>query len=257
MAGDPEKPPTPPPTTEYHLAQSVSNIRNEIPLILDRETSQYSNWVELFEIHCHACSVLDHIDPSTPRPAISDVLWKRLDSIVKKWIYGTISTDLLQTVLYCGATALETWNRIKVIFQDNKNTHAVYLENQFNALHLSNFTDISTYCQQLKSLKDQLANVDQIVSEQKLVLRMVSGLVNTDFDTMASMIQQMDPLASFKTAISRLLLEEARRAQEPCVPAQAFVAHADNTHSPTPSASPSQQSCGGGGGGGGRSGGCG
>ena len=67
-------------------------------------------------------------------------------------------------------TRLETWNRMKAIFQDNKNSRDVYLENQFNALHLSNFTDISAYCQQLKSLKDQLANVDQIVSEQKLVL---------------------------------------------------------------------------------------
>ena len=84
---------------------------------------------------------------------------------------------------------------------------------------------------------------------------MVSGLVNIDFDTIASMIQQMDPLPSFETARSRLLLEESPRAQEPSVPTQAFVAHADNTHSPTPSTSQSQQSCGGGGGGGGRSGG--
>lgn len=37
----------------------------------------------------------------------------------------------------------------------------MYLENQFNSLQLDNFSDIITYCQQLKKLRDQLANVDQ------------------------------------------------------------------------------------------------
>lgn len=43
---------------------------------------------------------------------------------------------------------------------------------------------------------------------------MVSWLVHTDFDTVVSLIQQMDPLSSFETAPSHLLLEESRRAQE-------------------------------------------
>lgn len=56
--------------------------------------------VELFEIYCHAYDVLDHMDPTKPRPSdISDTLWLRLDSVVKKWIFGAISPDLLQIVL--------------------------------------------------------------------------------------------------------------------------------------------------------------
>lgn len=101
---------TPPPSNDYHPVHAVSNIKNEILMILDRERGQYSNWVELFETYCHACNILDHIDPKTPKPDIFEALWKRLDSIVKKWIYGTISTDLLQTVLYQGATAQESWS---------------------------------------------------------------------------------------------------------------------------------------------------
>lgn len=114
MAGEGKisNPQPPPPTTDYHPAQSVSNIRNEIPIILDWEKSQYSNWVGLFEIHCHAYNVLDDIDPSTPHSSISDAMWTRLDSTVKKWIYGTISMDLLQTMLYRGATTLEIVSRL-------------------------------------------------------------------------------------------------------------------------------------------------
>ncbi|XP_021761066.1 uncharacterized protein LOC110725908 [Chenopodium quinoa] len=207
MTKDSEQPP-PPPSNEFHPTLGVNNIKNAIPLLLDQEKVQYSNWVELFECHAHAFNVLDHIDPKTPKPTdISDALWKRLDSVVKNWIYGTISSDLLETILCRGATAQDIWDKLKALFQDNKNTRAVYLENQFNSLHLSNFPDISSYCRQLKTLKDQLANVDQPVSELKLVIRLVSGLVNTDFDTVAAMIQQTEPLPTFETTRSRLLLE--------------------------------------------------
>ena len=79
--------PPPPPTANpnYYPALSVSNIENDIPLILNREKVHYSNWVELFEIHCHAYDVLDHIDSTKPRPPdMSEALWKQLDFVVKK-----------------------------------------------------------------------------------------------------------------------------------------------------------------------------
>ncbi|KAL2921170.1 Retrovirus-related Pol polyprotein from transposon TNT 1-94 [Bienertia sinuspersici] len=104
---------------------------------------QYSTWVELFQTHWHAYDVLYHIDPQTACPKhVSDSLWQRLDFVVKKWIYGTIIDDLLCTILYKGSTAQETWNQLQAIFQDNKHTRAVYLENQYNSLHYSQFTDI-------------------------------------------------------------------------------------------------------------------
>ncbi|XP_021749921.1 uncharacterized protein LOC110715642 [Chenopodium quinoa] len=225
-------------SSEFHPAFGVNNIKNVFPLLLERGKVHYSNWVELFECHCHAYNVLDHIDPKTSKPTdLSDDMWKRLDSIVKNWIYGTISSDLLESVLSRGDTAQQIWDKLKDIFQDNKTTRAVYLETQFNSLHLSNFLDISSYCRELKSIKDQLANVDQPVSEQKLVIRLVSGLVGTDFDTMAAMIQQKDPLPSFETARSRLMLEESRRANDSIASASLFVAQSDNSassHTTTP-----------------------
>ncbi|XP_021733887.1 uncharacterized protein LOC110700632 isoform X2 [Chenopodium quinoa] len=174
-------------SSDYYPVLGVNNIKNVFPLILDREKVQYSNWVELFECHTHAYNVLDHIDPKTTKSTdISDEMWKRLNSIVKNWIYSTISKDLLETVIEKGVAAQQIWDKLKAIFQDNKTTRAVYLENQFNALHLSKFSDISSYCRELKNIKDQLANVYQPVSEQKMVIRLVSGLVNTDFDTVAA-----------------------------------------------------------------------
>ncbi|XP_021749891.1 uncharacterized protein LOC110715611 [Chenopodium quinoa] len=233
MAKDDDSTPPPPPTSEFHPALAVNNIKNAIPLVLDYEKVQYSNWVELFENHACAYNVLDHIDPTVSRPTdVSAALWKRLDAIVKQWIYGTISTDLLNTILAPKSTAQNLWDRIREIFQDNKNTRVVYLENQFNLLHISNFSNVTAYCQQLKSIADQLANIDQPVSEQKMVIRLVSGLTNSDFDTVATMIQQTDPLPSFNSARSRLLLEESRRTNDQGQSAQSsFVAQQETAPS--------------------------
>ena len=59
MTKDGETPPPPPPITTLLFRSIV-------------------NFVELFEFHWHAYDVLDHIDPSTPRPTnISETMWKR------------------------------------------------------------------------------------------------------------------------------------------------------------------------------------
>lgn len=118
---------------------------------------------------------------------MSDALWSRLDSIVKQWIYGTIYADLLQTVLYRGDFA--PLGQVEVIFQNNKHTGVVYLKNQFNSLHLSNFSDVSSYCTKIKIFKRSTSQSRSTSFRTKLALRLVSGLNGTDFDVVATMIQ--------------------------------------------------------------------
>ncbi|XP_021716361.1 uncharacterized protein LOC110684248 [Chenopodium quinoa] len=147
MAKDDDNSSPPPPSSlEFHPALTVTNIKNSIPLTLDYDKVQYSSWVELFENHVCAYEVLDHIDPKTPRPSnISETLWNRLDAIVKQWIYGTISKDLLETILGRKSTAQQTWDRIKDIFQDNKSTRAVYLKTQLNAILLDAYPNATAF----------------------------------------------------------------------------------------------------------------
>lgn len=60
-------------------------------------------------------------------------------------------------------------------------------------------------------LADQLANVGVPVSDQRLVLQLISGL-NDNYENVATMIQQTDPLPPFYEARSKLVLEESRKA---------------------------------------------
>ncbi|KAJ9548275.1 hypothetical protein OSB04_020818 [Centaurea solstitialis] len=72
----------PQPTSSFHPAIAVTNIRNLLPLTLDLEKVQFSSWAELFKCAACAYNVLDHIDASTPKPTyIDDLLWQRLDAI--------------------------------------------------------------------------------------------------------------------------------------------------------------------------------
>ncbi|GKA97624.1 retrovirus-related pol polyprotein from transposon TNT 1-94, partial [Tanacetum coccineum] len=179
---------------------------------------------ELFKIRCRAYEVIDHIIPKSvvsssaskdkdTSVVITQETWSRLDSIVLQWIYNTIFNDLLHTILAPDPTAKQAWDRLKSIFQDNKHSRALYLEQQFTNLRLDNFSNVFAYCQELKVLADQLSNVGSPVSNDRLVLQLVAGL-NESYDSFASHLQHTDPLPQFYEARSRLILEETRKKKQ-------------------------------------------
>ncbi|XP_071704803.1 uncharacterized protein [Rutidosis leptorrhynchoides] len=102
-------------TPKYHPALSISNIKHLIPVILDIKDAEYNSWAHLFKIHCRAYHVIHHI---LPPPATSeastvttsnnnDPLWSSLDVVVLQWIYGTISKELMRTIMEEDQTAAQ------------------------------------------------------------------------------------------------------------------------------------------------------
>ena len=140
-------------------------------------------------------------------------------------MYSTISNDLLQTIMEPDATAMEAWNRLRDIFQDNQNSRAVTLEQEFSSTKMEDFPNASAYCQRLKSLSDQLRNVGAPVDNNRLVLQLVLGLTEP-YNGGATLIRQSSPLPQFYQARSMLTLEEsglAKRAAMASGSASAFV----------------------------------
>ncbi|GAA0184334.1 hypothetical protein LIER_31622 [Lithospermum erythrorhizon] len=135
------------------------------------ENVLYSTWAELFQIHCRSSKVIKHILPnqdSTGSDSYNED-WATLDATVLKWIYATISSDLLHTIIQPGLTALDAW-------KDNESSRTVTLEQDFSSTNMADFASTSAYCQRLKNLADQLKNVGAPVANSRLVLQMVSGL---------------------------------------------------------------------------------
>ncbi|XP_022032109.1 uncharacterized protein LOC110933183 [Helianthus annuus] len=199
------------------------------------ETGQYASWSELFKIQCRAFLVIDHLSPKpaqttgsssstvdkekTTTPPIESS-WDRLDAIVLQWIYSTISNDLLHNILKPNTTAYEAWKTLKNIFQDNKSSRAIHLLQKFSNTRLDGYPYMSAYCQQLKVLADQLANVGSPVDNEHLVLQLLSGL-NEQYEGIATIIQQQDPLPTFYDARSKLIMIESRKAEQALHTAQA------------------------------------
>lgn len=217
----------------FHPAFIINNIKNAIHLIHNQTDDHYASWVEYFHIHTCAYNVKDHSDTATPRwTDIDNFTWDLLDCLVKQWIYNAITPDLSHTIMKPSSYALDLWKHLQEIFQENRATRDVYLEEQFNNTHLVAFSNITYYCAWLKNLADQFENVGNPISETKMVLQLVVGLTKGEFDTVATLIQQTDLLRSFNKAQSQLLLEEFRRTkQESHVPQALVTQRTDQTSS--------------------------
>ncbi|XP_074306461.1 uncharacterized protein LOC141641708 [Silene latifolia] len=202
----------------FHPALAVANIRNHISVTLGMDNDQYPLWVALFTNHAKATRVLHHIISSKgksigPSPDDDKELWETIDATVLQWIYATVTNDLLETIVEENSTAKECWDRIKNIFHDNQHSRAVTLEQEFSHISMEDFSTVSTYCQRLKSIADQLKNVGSPVSDSRLVLQLVSGL-SSAYSGIGTIIRQSNPLPPFYRARSMLTLEEAGKAKQ-------------------------------------------
>jgi len=77
-------------------------------------------------------------------------------------------------------SAEKCWNRIAALFHDNKNSSVVQLWNQYSNIILEAFASTKDYCNHLKLLADQLANVDPLVFNTRLALKMILGLTTSN-----------------------------------------------------------------------------
>ncbi|XP_076947156.1 uncharacterized protein LOC143618993 [Bidens hawaiensis] len=117
------------------------------------------------------------------------------------------------TVIKSGATAMETWDAIAHLFLDNQASRALALKNRFTKTKLELFPSMSAYCQELKVISDQLANVQAPISDPDLVLQLISGLAHTEYDAMGMLLSNTKPFPTFFEARSSLTMEESRRAR--------------------------------------------
>lgn len=95
-------------TPKFHPALAITNVKTLIPIILDLESGQYHSWAALFKVQARVHDVLEHIIPPTyakenalyDKAKADDLpLWKWLDAAVLQWIYATVSSDILTSIL--------------------------------------------------------------------------------------------------------------------------------------------------------------
>ncbi|CAM8971679.1 unnamed protein product [Rhodiola kirilowii] len=191
-------------------ALHVASIKTHVPFLLDKEQSNYNKWRALFLVTLGKFALQDHVNHN-PLMDTSDPEWKLLDFTVLSWIYGSISPNIMDTILKThDASAQEIWDAIENLFRDNKKARVIQLETEFRGL-VQGPQSITDYCQKLKVLADSLNDVDNPISDETLVLQTIRGL-NNDFQTMETIIPMQRPFPTFQECRSMLLLEESRRS---------------------------------------------
>ncbi|XP_021985114.1 uncharacterized protein LOC110881038 [Helianthus annuus] len=209
--------------SKLHPALTVSNIKTHVPIILDKDSTHYTTLKTLFKVHCQIYDVMDHLSPKPAaastssdasaadkvEAAAADALWSRLDALVLRWIYATISPALLHTILKPGQTAHAAWTSVESKFNGNKNTRAVFLGQEFANLCLENFSSMADYCQKAKHLADQLDSVGSHIDDRMLVFKILTGLTE-QYDGISTVLQNRDPLPDINEVRSRLTREETK-----------------------------------------------
>ncbi|GAU33271.1 hypothetical protein TSUD_279450 [Trifolium subterraneum] len=170
---------------KFHSAFAINNVKTIIPVTLENDSNLYLSWSAQFKVQARVHNILDHIIPPTDEIAhqaadtlktFDSDLWNRLDVVVLQWMYATVSQDILQSIL---------------VIDDSEE---------------------ASYCNRIKTLSDQLTNVDSLVTNTHLLLKMISGLTDA-YAGFVTVIQQNDSPPTFDAARSCLELEETTMLQ--------------------------------------------
>lgn len=95
----------------------------------------------LFTAHCSVFDVIDHIDDFIPKP--TDTEWKKLDEIVKFWLYGSFSQSLLNIMLK--HTVHRVSKNLKSLFYDNKDAKSMQINIELHNIYMVDLT-VTVYC---------------------------------------------------------------------------------------------------------------
>ena len=182
----------------------ITNIKSYVPLILDLDRLNYDAWREFFKNHCTTYKVFGHLDGTNHNPTDQD--WCTADSIVKQWLFGTLSQPLIQTILIPDATAAQLWKAIEDLFRDNKEANAIELENQLRNIVIGD-SNVMEYYTRIKTISDLLTNIGSKVPERTLVTYALNGL-SSKFDHIATTFRHRNPFPTLLEMRSILSIEE-------------------------------------------------
>ncbi|KAL6655650.1 hypothetical protein ACP70R_006476 [Stipagrostis hirtigluma subsp. patula] len=187
---------------------NVVSVKAHIPVVLDFTVSNYTKWCQFFTTMCGKFGLLAHINGSAP-PRPDDPAWAQADFSVLSWMYGSVSSDILDMTMEPDQHARDLWVAIEEEFRNNKEQRAIYISNQFHTLMQGDMT-VAAYCQRLKQLADSLRDLGFAVSDPQLVLNMIRGLAPRFKNQADKLDGAGTAFPSFASARSTLLMAELR-----------------------------------------------
>jgi len=192
---------------------AVQNIHSLVTVVLDVSSGDCTRWRDQFLLTLGKYSLQGHVLFDNPPEAAAHPDWARIDCVVKSWLYGTLSTELANTVMDRGCTARAAWLAVETQFLGNRETRALHLDARFRNFVQGDLS-ISEYCRRLKGMAADLGDLGEVVSDRTLILNLLRGL-NDCYAAIALHLRRGRPFPIFMDARADLLLEEINLANRP------------------------------------------
>jgi hypothetical protein len=180
-------------------------INQHVPLVLQLNPPNYTQWCTLFEVTFTKTGVDDHINnpPSATAP-----YWIQDDAYIVSWLYNRVSPEIFGLIHQRHATAAQLWSSIATLFMENREHQVVYLATEFR--HIEQGTgSIINFFARLKDCADRLADLGAPVTDRDQVLNMFRGL-NPRLHYALPILTMQSPFPTFLRCRAFLLLEESR-----------------------------------------------
>ncbi|XP_034585377.1 uncharacterized protein [Setaria viridis] len=202
-------------------AAGVQNIRSLVSVVLELSSPHYNQWRDLVLLTLGRYSLADHV---TSDVVVDTPAWHRMDCVVLSWIYGTVSTKLMDLIHVRGSSARSAWLGIEHNFLGHRETRALLLDAEFRTIVQGNLS-VTDYCRKMKSMADALADLGEYVPDRTLVLNVLRGL-SEKYAYMTPHFKRQRPFPTFSEVRDDLLLEELTMPAALPTPSSALIATA-------------------------------
>ncbi|XP_010236815.1 uncharacterized protein LOC104584277 [Brachypodium distachyon] len=195
---------------------NLVDIKAEVPVVLGLDEENYDEWQNSMLAVLNRFEAAGHVNGEEDEPAQDDggdgaganeaEEWRREDMAIVMWIFGTISSQLVNIIAQPGLTAYDAWSELAQILTPDKPVRAAYLKAEFRNTTQGDMT-VLQYWRRLKALVDALADVGVAIADDTLTLHLIRG-ASKRYRVVVSMILAEFHLMSSMGAQSYLMMEE-------------------------------------------------
>ncbi|KAL5753576.1 hypothetical protein ACOSP7_021796 [Xanthoceras sorbifolium] len=204
----------------------TSHLNLNLPIKLDR--TNYIFWKAQVLPAIRAYNLEEYIFESKPAPKkfvevqsensdevttqLSDefLAWKKNDQLLVCWIISTISEQTIAQVTGC-TTAYEVWSTLEKLYSQQSKSRILQLRSQLQTTK-KGAMNMNDYIIKMKGISDCLATAGQVMTEQDLVLSVLSGL-GVEYDPVVIYLTARQDLITLSEAQFLLLTQEQRLEQ--------------------------------------------
>ena len=152
------------------------------------------------------------VTSSTP-PTQEQLRWDGKDAQAHALIALSVKRHIVPHIRSC-STSKQAWDTLASLYAVRNEARVAYLRKQLEDVYMAENESVDVYVTRIKDLKEQLANIDEIISNTSLVSTLLKGLPES-FQSFATTIRLVakgnTDMYAFDEVVSLLLQEEQSR----------------------------------------------